>query len=322
MKKNAALQMRRARGMKRSQRVKRNRLILLLIIILILVCIRVLTSNESSKSEQTKEFASIPEEQVSGEYMNAEGPILLNSNEIVPLQKDPLAEDVAFVEKYLEQQMLGDMPDGANGEKVAYLSFDDGPSTTVTPLILDILKKEDVRATFFVLGKAVDKNEDTKNLVRRIAAEGHAIGNHTYSHDYDYLYPGGKVNADHFMKEINKTKDSLQMVLGQDFSTRAVRFPGGRMTWQHKDPSGISVLDSMLQADGYHQVDWNTLPRDAEGAPKKAEALVEEFKKSVAGREKAVILMHDTYGKEETAKALPEILRYLKDHGFTFKTMR
>ena len=54
---------------------------------------------------------------------NTEGPILLNSNEIVPLQKDPLAEDAAYVETYLEQQMLGVMPDGANGEKVAYLSF-------------------------------------------------------------------------------------------------------------------------------------------------------------------------------------------------------
>ncbi|MNJ46104.1 hypothetical protein D3C77_412270 [compost metagenome] len=63
-------------------------------------------------------------------------------------------------------------------------------------------------------------------------------------------------------------------------------------------------------------------PSLKEGAPKQAEQLVTEFKNSVKGREKAVILMHDTYGKEETAKALPEIISYLKEQGYTFKIMK
>lgn len=61
-------------------------------------------------------------------------------------------ENSAFVEKYLNQQMKGQRPDGADGKKVVYLTFDDGPSETVTPQILDILKKEDVHATFFLIG--------------------------------------------------------------------------------------------------------------------------------------------------------------------------
>ena len=69
-----------------------------------------------------------------------------NSN-LSSLENDPVSDDIAFVEKYLKQQMKGQMPDGADGKKVVYLTFDDGPSETVTPLILDTLKAENVHAT-------------------------------------------------------------------------------------------------------------------------------------------------------------------------------
>ena len=72
-------------------------------------------------------------------------------------ENDPVAEDVAFMEKYLAQQMKGQKPDGADGKKVVYLTFDDGPSETVTPKMLDALKAENVHATFFVVGKNVAK---------------------------------------------------------------------------------------------------------------------------------------------------------------------
>nr|WP_244310763.1 polysaccharide deacetylase family protein [Paenibacillus ottowii] len=83
--------------------------------------------------------------------------------------------------------MQGQRPEGINGKKVVYLSFDDGPSITVTPKILDILKEENVKATFFLVGKAVEENEVTKKITKRLIREGHAIGNHTYSHDYGYF---------------------------------------------------------------------------------------------------------------------------------------
>lgn len=110
--------------------------------------------------------------------------------------------------------------------------------------------------------------------------------------------------------------------MGADFFTKVVRFPGGHMTWKQKDPAGMERLEEAMQRKGYHQVDWNALTRDAEGAPKQADELVEELKKSVGNREKAIILMHDTYGKEETAKALPEIVRYLKEQGYAFKKIQ
>lgn len=231
-------------------------------------------------------------------------------------------ENSAFVEKYLNQQMKGQRPDGADGKKVVYLTFDDGPSEIVTPQILDILKKEDVHATFFLIGKYIDKDQASKDLVKREFDEGNAIGNHTYSHDYNYLYPNGKINLENCMSDFEKTNQSLKNILGQDFSTRAVRFPGGQMTWDKKDPSGAEAMDKALHDKDYHQIDWNSLSGDAEGAPKKAEQLKQEVIKTVANREKAIILMHDTYGKEETAKALPEVIEYLKGQGYEFKIIK
>ena len=179
-----------------------------------------------------------------------------------------------------------------------------------------------MHATFFLIGKYIDKDQVSKDLVKREFDEGNAIGNHTYSHDYNYLYPSGKINLENCISDFEKTSQSLKSILGQDFSTRAVRFPGGQMTWDKKDPSGAAAMNKELHDKDYHQIDWNALSGDAEGAPRNAEQLKQEVIKTVAGRQKAIILMHDTYGKEETAKALPGIIEYLKGQGYEFKIIK
>ena len=233
------------------------------------------------------------------------------------ISKDSHADDVAFLEKYLYQQQMGLMPDGADGKKVVYLTFDDGPSETVTPKILDILKAENVKATFFVLGNSIDSSEESKNILKREVSEGHSIGNHTYSHNYSYLYPNRIINVENFMDDIEKANKSIKAVLGEDFVVRAIRFPGGYMSWKDKDG-----INDILKEKGYYHIDWNSLSKDAEGGYKSSEQLLEEVKSSVSGREKAVILMHDNYGKEETAKALPGIIDYLKEQGYEFRTIK
>ena len=233
------------------------------------------------------------------------------------ISKDSHTDDVAFLEKYLYQQQMGLMPDGADGKKVVYLTFDDGPSETVTPKILDILKAENVKATFFVLGNSIDSSEESKNILKREVSEGHSIGNHTYSHNYSYLYPNRIINVENFMDDIEKANKSIKAVLGEDFVVRAIRFPGGYMSWKDKDG-----INDILKEKGYYHIDWNSLSKDAEGGYKSSEQLLEEVKSSVSGREKAVILMHDNYGKEETAKALPEIIDYLKEQGYEFRTIK
>jgi len=243
-------------------------------------------------------------------------------NNTLVTAKNPEVEDVAFVEKYLQQQMKNQMPDGADGKKVAYLTFDDGPSITVTPKILDILKAENVHATFFVVGKRIEENETSSNLLKRELSEGNAIGIHSYSHDDHCLFPKNKINVQNCITDFEKADQSIKKVLGQDFSTRALRFPWGHMTWSRKDPQGTEAIDKALAAKDLHQVDWNSLSADAEGAPKNAEQLTQEVIRTAKDRQKAVILMHDTYGKEESAKALPGIIKYLKKQGFEFRIIK
>ena len=92
--------------------------------------------------------------------------------------------------------------DSKENKKIAYLTFDDGPSRTVTPQILDILAKYDIKATFFVVGKYAEKNPD---ILRRIYEEGHVIGNHTYSHNYNYIYK----NVSNFVRELDATQRGI-----------------------------------------------------------------------------------------------------------------
>lgn len=311
-----------SRASEHRSRRNRRRLVLLAILLFAVGCIIFISIKVSGSKPpgQTQEVAK-KTNSVSNDSPKVTAKTDSKGNPAIP-KDEPGVEDGAFVEKYLKQQMLGQMPDGADGKKVAYLSFDDGPSVTVTPQILDILKKQKVKATFFIVGKEANENEHTRNLIKRIVKEGHAIGNHTYSHNYKYLYPNRKVNTAHVMQDIERNNQVLKSILGPDFSTRMIRFPGGHMTWKRRDPQGMAALDKVLLQKDYHQVDWNVLNKDAEGAPKKAAGLINQFMRSLKDREKAVILMHDTYGKEETAKALPVIIEYLKKQGYEFKVMK
>ena len=305
----------------KNKNIKRARITILFITICVLVVIAggIITQRFSTNTKTVQAFEI--DKDIKSESSDNDSKDETDSKAFMT-ESNSEVENAAFVEKYLNQQMKGQMPDGADGKKVVYLTFDDGPSETVTPQILDTLKAENVHATFFLIGKYIDKDQVSKDLVKREFDEGNAIGNHTYSHDYNYLYPSGKINLENCISDFEKTSQSLKSILGQDFSTRAVRFPGGQMTWDKKDPSGATAMNKALHDKDYHQIDWNALSGDAEGAPKNAEQLKQEVIKTVAGRQKAIILMHDTYGKEETAKALPGIIEYLKGQGYEFKIIK
>ena len=204
-----------------------------------------------------------------------------------------------------------------NGEKIVFLTFDDGASTTVTPQILDTLKKENVKATFFVTGENIERGgEKAKELIKKEFDSGNAIANHSYSHDYKYLYPDRTLNLENFLTDFKKTDEILKDILGPYFSTRVIRCPGGHMSWKDMEP-----LDEYLKENNMASIDWNALNADAQGKKKSAQELVDYAIKTSEGKEMVVLLMHDTYGKEETAKALPQIIKYFKDNGYEFKTL-
>ena len=204
-----------------------------------------------------------------------------------------------------------------NGEKIVFLTFDDGTSTTNTPKVLDILKKEGVKATFFITGQNVEYGgEKARDLIKQEFNEGHAIANHSYTHDVKKLYPNRVLDIDAFKADFEKNDKMLKDILGKYFSTRVIRCPGGYMSWK-----GMEPLDKYLSENNMVSIDWTSLNADAEGKRKNAKELTEYAIKTSEGKEMVVLLMHDTYGKEETVKALPGIIKYFKDNGYEFKTL-
>lgn len=197
-------------------------------------------------------------------------------------------------------------PFNKDGKKAAFLTFDDGPSAN-TPLILDTLKKYNIKATFFVIGKMANEN---KEMLKRERAEGHSIGNHTYSHDYKYIYADPK----NFLDDLNKNNEIISSIL-DGYSTKLIRFPGGSFG-DKRAPYREAVVKA-----GYHYVDWNALNGDAEATLVPVDKLLVRLKTTVGNQEHVVILMHDAPGKTTTIQALPQIIEYLKSLGYEFRTL-
>ncbi|NLZ49388.1 MAG: polysaccharide deacetylase [Clostridiales bacterium] len=274
--------------------------------------------------EKKNDNKEVPESPIVGE----EKPEDLNNNKEAKLPSEKAPEktvdenssSVQDISKAKEvMNLLKTKVDSDIDKKVAYLTFDDGPSTTVTPLILDILKENNIKATFFVLGSSIDKSEKSKELLKRIDDEGHTIGNHTYSHDYNYLYPNRTVNTENFMADIKKNNEAISRALGKEVESKIIRLPGGHGSWK-----GTDLLDKHLEEQGYVYIDWNSLIGDSEGIKRNKDQLIARFNQTrqyVPSNNDLVVLMHDTYGKEETAKALPEIINILKSEGYEFSTL-
>jgi peptidoglycan-N-acetylglucosamine deacetylase len=189
-------------------------------------------------------------------------------------------------------------------QPTVYLTFDDGPSIH-TPQILDILKQEGVAATFFVLGERAERYPD---WITRITEEGHALGNHSYNHEYQELYS----SYDQFWEQVSLTDRNLEQMTGS--RTSLLRAPGG--TYTNFDPFYFYYLDQA----GYSIYDWNVDSGDARRAnvPKK------EIVSNVTGSKlyhETHVLMHDGSGHQETVEALPEIIRYYKDRGYAFAAL-
>ena len=204
-----------------------------------------------------------------------------------------------------------------DGKKVVFLTFDDGTSKTNTPEVLRILKENNIKATFFLTGSNIENGGETaKDFVRQEFNSGHAIANHSYSHDFKLLYPGRNLDMEAFKADYEKNDKLLKSILGENFTTHVMRCPGGYMSWKNMDP-----LKDYLNENKIASIDWNALNADAEGPKKNAQQLVDFAIKTAQGKEMVVLLMHDTYGKEETVKALPSIIKYFKDNGYEFRTL-
>lgn len=191
-------------------------------------------------------------------------------------------------------------------EREIFLTFDDGPTDSVTPLVLDVLQKESVKATFFLIGRQIEGREQ---IVRRIAAEGHAIGIHSYSHEYGKIYatPGTLV------RDIEDCRTAIRKALPQ-YEPTLYRFPGGSF--------GLSeTLKQTVKEHGLHAYDWNAATGDANLPLPDAKQQYRNAVQSAADRQKIILLQHDCVGQKNTVLCLPSIIAHFRELGYTFKTL-
>ncbi len=189
--------------------------------------------------------------------------------------------------------------------KTAYLTFDDGPSK-YTPEILEILRENDIKATFFITGWCIDGRE---HILRQIADEGHTVALHSYSHDYEQIYASKRAWLDDFAKVYGR----VYAVTGQ--KPWAFRFPGGSYNHFNRDTADEIIAE--MQERGFAYYDWNGATADA-SAEATYESCIENLKESI-NYEHEVVLMHDSL--ELTPKYLQEVIDHIRGEGYSFETI-
>lgn len=183
--------------------------------------------------------------------------------------------------------------------KTMYLTFDDGPSEENTEKVLDILKERGIHATFFLVGENVEKNPE---IARRIVEEGHTIGIHSNTHDYEKIY----MDADSFIQDFEAARQTIYEVTGVE--AKLFRFPGGSVNVYNAEVNE-DIIEKMTEL-GYIYYDWNASLEDA--APDTTpEELISNGVSTTLGRQKVVMLAHDVVYNtgvclEELLDSLPE----------------
>jgi len=190
-----------------------------------------------------------------------------------------------------------------NDEKVIYLTFDDGPSI-MTDKVLDILKENNVKATFFLIGNQIKGEED---VVKRINDEGHSIGLHTYTHKYKNIYSSRKG----FISEMLKSQNEISSITGIKPTT--IRFPSGSRG--HLTKGFLEQLHSY----NFKIYDWNAVMSDGINCKTPVDKLYREATKTTVNEHPIILLMHCDYMHENTCKALPRVIKFYKDNGYEFK---
>lgn len=227
--------------------------------------------------------------------------------EIIYKVKDKSGNESKKVRKvtiYTPKKCFFSVSNGKPG--VIYLTFDDGPSTKNTARLLDILKEENVKATFFLIDKT-----NTDYLIKRMYDEGHTIGLHTASHNYKYIYS----STTNFIKDIEKIQEKVARITGEKSSI--IRFPGGSSnTVSSFNPGIMCTLSNMVIEKGYHYFDWNVSSGDA-GSKRSKKNTYRNVTNNLSKNRANVVLMHDIY--DSTVDAVKDIIKYGKDNGYTFE---
>ena len=197
-----------------------------------------------------------------------------------------------------------------SGQKVCYLTFDDGPSAN-TLKILDILNKYGVKATFFVINSA------DIGYVKNIYEAGHTVGLHTATHNYSQIY----ASTDAYFNDLQQISDKVESIIG--IKPTVMRFPGGSSNKVSAKYCGgiMTRLVSLVQERGYSYFDWNVASGDADSNTPSYTYIRNNVLNSAKNKNSACVLMHDSSVKTTTVQALPEIIEGLTAMGYRFEAL-
>lgn len=286
------------------QKINKKKIIFLILIVLVIMLLSIysaikLAENQNKKQIEIQQAKLIEEQKIKEQERIAE-----------EARKEQ--EKLKNANPFTEEQMQAIENIYTSEEKRVFLTFDDGPTQTVTPHILDLLKQENIKATFFVLGNRAKANPE---LIIREFDEGHYIANHGYTHKYNQIYQ----NSQTVLDEYNYAEQCIQQALDNpNHNSRVFRFPGGSQGGYYKDIK--KEAKQYLRQNGIVSLDWNSLSRDAEGVKTKEE-LLQNVIDTIGSKQSVVILMHDAADKILTYETLPDVIKYLRDNGYQFKTL-
>ena len=299
--------------------------ILFFIISLILISVQIafswnnlLAKNETTNTSQT--IASTSQQEVQNttkitksETNNTPATIDNNTNttNTTETQSKPAEnktnENKTQTNKVSENKTAESKTTTSNGKSIAYLTFDDGPSS-ITNSVLDILKKYNVKATFFV----INSGSYNKTTLQREVNEGHTIGLHAYDHNYAIAYK----DDNSYLDGIDKLRAKVKADTG--FDSHYIRFPGGSSnTISKRYSKGImSRITKTAKQRGYKYYDWNVDDDDA-GRARTADDCYNNVVKELRPNRSNIVLMHDFGTNKKILDALPRIIEYCQKNGYT-----
>lgn len=287
----------------------------LLLIVCIALCFRVgslsdrLNQVQAQGKGSASEFQKLKSE---NQQLRQQLSSLTSESEKLKKENQALQDQYTAAQKIIAQSSSTHPGRTAPGSlKVAYLTFDDGPSK-YTAGLLQTLKSSNVRATFFVVGTNAAKYPD---IVRQARDNGNAVGIHCYDHDYSTLYASPSA----FFSDFSRVRNLLQDILGT--SPDICRFPGGTGNTV-SDRYGAhfmqGILPQVLEMD-VTPFDWDVDAGDAEAIPASTQKVVSSVTRQASKHSRPVILCHDT--KKNTVAAIPSIISNLRQLGYTFDVL-
>lgn len=201
----------------------------------------------------------------------------------------------------------------ADERKIVYLTFDDGPSFSNTDSILDILCKNNVKATFCVVGNNAMHNKGT---MRRIKNSGMGILPHCNNHDYKDIYS----STENYINDLNECIKSLNDVLEEKRTYNMVRMPGGSTNTVCNEEV-LSNIKNYLKSININYIDWTIDCGDTKKSCVASNTIKGNVENSCGKNVVEVVLMHDLENKKTTTEALQDIINDYKKLGYEFKTI-